>query len=98
MQREIVIVAAIDRGHQFRAHAVGVGTAHVIAFQQNLVAAADTHHAMAEIVEARGLVARSHQMGMAIPKHDDSAAPVCVSAATISLPLPPGLVERGPEP
>jgi hypothetical protein len=33
----------------------------VIAFEQNLVASADAHHAMAEIVNARGFVTSSEQ-------------------------------------
>ena len=61
LQGEIVIVAAIHRGNQFRSHAVGIGASDVIAFQQNLVAAADAHHAMAKIVEAGGFVPGTEQ-------------------------------------
>ncbi len=49
---QAVAVAAGDGGHQFVAHAVGVGAADVVAFEQNLVAAADAHQLVAEIVEA----------------------------------------------
>ena len=54
---QAVAVAAVDGGHQFVAHAVGVGAADVIAFEKNLVAAADAHHLVAEFVEARGGIA-----------------------------------------
>ncbi|MFZ0953869.1 MAG: hypothetical protein WAN17_16480, partial [Candidatus Sulfotelmatobacter sp.] len=47
-------VSAGDCGHEFVAHAVGSGAADVVAFQKNLFAAADAHHAMADFVEARG--------------------------------------------
>jgi len=33
----------------------------VIAFQQDLAASASAHHAMAQIFEARGIVARAHE-------------------------------------
>ena len=42
---------------QFVAHAVGVGAADVVAFEQDLSAAADAHELMAEFVEASGGVA-----------------------------------------
>jgi hypothetical protein len=58
---QAVAVAAADGGHQFVAHAVGVGAADVVALQQNLVAAADAHHLMADFVEARGRVAGAEQ-------------------------------------
>ncbi len=54
---QAVAVAAADGGHQFVAHAIGTGTADVIAFKKNLVAAADAHHLVAEIGEARGGIA-----------------------------------------
>ncbi|HVI80675.1 MAG TPA: hypothetical protein VM715_21500, partial [Candidatus Acidoferrum sp.] len=38
-------------------HALGIATTDVIAFQQNLIASAYAHHAMAEIVEARVIAA-----------------------------------------
>jgi len=51
---QAVAVAAAEGGHQFVAHAIGIGAAHVIAFEKNLVAAANAHHLMAKFVEARG--------------------------------------------
>ena len=47
----------IDRCHEFVAHAVGIRAADVVAFQKNLVAAADAHHLMADFIEARGRIA-----------------------------------------
>jgi hypothetical protein len=54
---EAVAVAAADGGHQFIAHAVGVRASDVIAFEKDLVAAADAHHLVAEFIEARGGIA-----------------------------------------
>jgi len=54
---EAVAVAAGDGGHEFVAHAVGVGTADVVAFEQDLAASADAHELMAELSEARARVA-----------------------------------------
>ena len=53
---EAVAIASGDRGHEFVAHAIGVGTAYVIAFEQDLSASADAHELMAELVETRGRV------------------------------------------
>ena len=61
LQGQIVVVATIHCGYEFPAHAVGVGAAHVIAFEEDLVASADAHHAMAEIVDAGRFVARAEQ-------------------------------------
>src|SRR5579863_7737092 len=76
LQREIVVVAAIDGGNQFRPHAVRIGTANVIAFQQNLVAAADAHHAMAKIIKASSLVTCAKQQGYADAQRDDLEYPL----------------------
>jgi len=54
---QAVAIAAGDCGHQFVAHAVGVGAADVIAFEEDLIAAANAHQLMAEILEARGGIA-----------------------------------------
>jgi hypothetical protein len=54
---QAVAVTAADGGHELVAHVVGVGTADVIAFEQDLIAAADAHHLMAEFVEAGGGIA-----------------------------------------
>jgi hypothetical protein len=61
LQRHVVVVTPVDGRNQFGAHAVGVGTSDVVAFQQDLVAAADTHHPVAEIVDAGGLVASAEE-------------------------------------
>src|SRR5579872_1411304 len=58
---EAVAIAAGDGGHEFVAHAVGVGAADVVAFEKNLVAAADAHELVAEFVEACGRIAGSHE-------------------------------------
>ena len=58
---QAVAVAAADGGHQFVAHAVGVGAADVVAFEQNLVAAADAHELVADFVEASGGIAGAGQ-------------------------------------
>ena len=51
---QAVAVSAGDGSHEFVAHAVGSGAADVVAFQKNLFAAADAHHAMSDFVEAGG--------------------------------------------
>src|SRR5207302_2274752 len=61
LQREVVIIAAIERRRQLVAHAVGILAAHVVALQQYLVAAADAHQVMAEIAKARVLIADPHK-------------------------------------
>ncbi len=58
---QAVAVSARDRGHEFVAHAVGIGAADVIAFQKNLVAAADAHHLVADFVEAGGGVSGAEE-------------------------------------
>ena len=52
-----VAVATRDGGHEFVAHAVGIGAADVVAFEQNLAAAADAHQLMAELVETSAGIA-----------------------------------------
>jgi hypothetical protein len=54
---QAVAISAIDRCHEFIAHAVGIRAADVVAFQKNLFAAADAHHLVADFVEARGGIA-----------------------------------------
>ncbi len=63
LQDEIVVIVAafVERGLQLVAHLVGVRAADVIAFEQYLAASADAHHSMAEIFEARGIVAGAHE-------------------------------------
>src|SRR6266404_8898266 len=56
LQGQIVVLAAIQSSHKFVAHAVGVGAAHVVAFQQNLVAATDAHQSVTKTVEASSVV------------------------------------------
>src|SRR5581483_826896 len=52
-------------------HAVGVGAANVVALEQDLAAAADTHEFVAESVEARGGSARAeHRHGEETEKRD----------------------------
>jgi hypothetical protein len=46
---------------EFAAHFLGGLAADVIAFQQDLAASAGAHHAMAEVFEARGIVAGAHE-------------------------------------
>jgi len=60
---EAVAVAAADGGHEFVAHAVGVGAADVVALEQDLVASADAHELMAEFVEAGGGVSGAGESG-----------------------------------
>jgi hypothetical protein len=52
LQGEIVIVAAIHGSDEFGAHALRVCAAHVIAFEQDLVATTDAHHFVAKVIEA----------------------------------------------
>ena len=54
---EAVAIAAGDGGHEFVAHAVGIGAADVVAFEQDLAATADAHELMAEFVEASAGIA-----------------------------------------
>jgi hypothetical protein len=58
---QAVAVSALDRGHEFGAHAVGGRAADVIAFQKNLIAAADAHHLMADFVKAGSGIASADQ-------------------------------------
>src|SRR5258708_23386434 len=51
---QAVAVAARDGSHEFVPHAVGGRAADVIAFQKDLVAAADAHHLVADFSEASG--------------------------------------------
>src|SRR5579872_5439636 len=53
LQHAVVTVVALNRRHELLAHAVRVRTTDMVAFEQYLVAAADAHHAMTKIVEAR---------------------------------------------
>ena len=53
LQDQRIAVAAREAGGKLIAHAVRVGAADVIAFQQNLIAAAHAHELMAQLVEAR---------------------------------------------
>ena len=55
LQRQIVVLSAIQARNKFAAHPVRISAAHVIAFQQNLAAAADAHQPVAQTVEARCL-------------------------------------------
>src|SRR5713101_9088429 len=57
---EVVIVAAIQCGQQLIAHLVGRLAPDVIAFEQDLSASANAHHAMTELVAA-GIVAGTHE-------------------------------------
>ena len=52
LQHQGIAVAALDAGNQLVAHALGVGAADMVAFQQNLVAAAHAHQAVSQFVEA----------------------------------------------
>jgi hypothetical protein len=52
LQGKVIALAAVDCSHEFAAHAIRVLAADVIALEQDLVTAADTHQAMAEIAEA----------------------------------------------
>ena len=61
LQGEIVVVAAIECGCEFAAHAVGVLAADVIALEQDLVAAADAHQVMAQVVEAGVVIADAQE-------------------------------------
>ena len=56
-----VIVAVIERVHEFAAHALRVIAAYVIAFEKNLAAPADAHQAMSEIFEASRFIASAKQ-------------------------------------
>ncbi len=56
LQRQIIVLAAIETRHEFAAHAIRISAAHVVAFQQNLAAAADAHQPVAQTVEARSFV------------------------------------------
>src|ERR1700751_1769149 len=47
-----VVVAALNGGHELGAHVWGGGTAEVIAFTEQLVAAATAHDAVTEAIEA----------------------------------------------
>ena len=57
---EVVIVAAIQCRDQLVPHFVGRRTPDVIAFEQDLSASANAHHAMTELVEA-GIVAGTQE-------------------------------------
>jgi hypothetical protein len=63
LQDEVVTITAafVERGLQLIAHLVGGLAADVVAFQQDLAASAGAHHAMAQIFEARGVVAGAHE-------------------------------------
>jgi hypothetical protein len=63
LQNEIVVirVAFIERRQKLVAHFFGRLTADVIAFQQDLAASAGAHHAMPQVLEARGIVAGSQK-------------------------------------
>ena len=52
-----VAVSTSDGGHEFVAHAVGIRAADVVAFKQNLSAAADAHQLVAELVETSAGIA-----------------------------------------
>jgi hypothetical protein len=58
---QAVAVSASHRCQEFVAHAVGRRAANVVAFQKNLVAAADAHHLVADFVEACGGVSGADQ-------------------------------------
>ena len=60
LQHKIVTVTALDGGHKLLAHAIGVRAANVIALEEHLVAAAHAHERVAEAIEARIGVARTH--------------------------------------
>jgi hypothetical protein len=56
LERQIIVLTAIETRNEFPAHPVRIGAAHVVTFQQNLAAPADTHQPMAETVEARSFI------------------------------------------
>lgn len=58
---QAVTVSARDCGHEFVAHAVGSRAADVVAFQENLFAAADAHHLVTDFVEAGGGISGSEK-------------------------------------
>ena len=60
---EAVAVSAGDGGHEFVAHAVGIGAADVVALEQDLSATADAHQLMAELVEASAGIAGAGEGG-----------------------------------
>ena len=74
LQSEIVVVAAIHCSDQFAAHALGVGAADVIAFEQDLVAATDAHHSVAKVVHAGRLVASAKQREHGERQHEQLSA------------------------
>ncbi len=53
LQDQGIAVAALDAGNQLIAHAFGIGAAYMVALQQNLIAAAHAHQAVAQFVKAR---------------------------------------------
>src|SRR5207248_11650436 len=61
LQHAVVGFSAINCRHQFVAHSRRVTAANVIALEQNLIAAADTHHLMAKAVDAHGVIACAEQ-------------------------------------
>ena len=63
LQDQRIVVATLNAGDQFIAHALGIGAAHVVAFQQHLIAAAHAHQPMAQLVEARVGVGAQKQHG-----------------------------------
>jgi len=58
---QTVAVSAVEGCQKLVAHAVGGGAADVVAFQKNLIAAADAHHLMADFVKARGGIAGTEE-------------------------------------
>jgi hypothetical protein len=58
---QTVAISAGNRSHEFVAHAVGVRAADVVAFQKNLLAAADAHHLVTDFVEAGGRISGAEE-------------------------------------
>jgi hypothetical protein len=54
---QAVAIAAGNGGHEFVAHAIGIGAADVVAFEQDLAAAADAHQLVADFLETGGRIA-----------------------------------------
>src|SRR5205807_1389459 len=61
LENEVVVVSAIEGGHQFAAHAIRIGAAHVVALQKDLAAAAHAHHLVAKLPETSTVVSGAHE-------------------------------------